>query len=615
MTLPFVLLLLLLLGIFSFFNLVESINSEIRDTRTINQILAKTVAARQTTLLSQQVDGLLSSRPMIKSIIFYPIAAPESTLSQEQNIKNFFFDSYLGISEPVYLTDKSNAVENSDMPNLIGYIHTTLDLAHIRRHWLISSLPMFGVIALLSAAILAAALYMVKRVTQRLPFLEKLSQDTLSIDFNQASVEQIDAVIQTANVHNQQNAQKSQRWIFEKALVYLLNSIRLQSFRYFELDKKLQNLLQSNLAQTIERAKIDNVMVIEVKMALKRMQAGLQLLTNHYISQEQQDAVVIIEQGVTELGQKMDQIIQLQRIERGQIGIEQHNFDPDSLIEQLLEKYSKIADDKQVALLYKNYHAKYMLEGDTQKITTIIASLVENALQYTTHGHIEITSRIFHLQDNLKWQVAVSDTGIGIPQKHFEDIFDPFFQVHPEDYAEISLLGVDLSLVKKLTKMINAEIHLSSIEGEGSIFTVTFLVNDWAQHFDKTLLHDKKIAFLSPQISQQDAYQNLAKRFKDAGANIEYFDNIEVLISHLPLYKFEAVLLMPYYTQDELMDLVEHIRGHEQRIRMRIIYYYEMNHAPNFDELRAAGVDYFEEFVIGDNNQDNYVKNLLKILS
>lgn len=296
--------------------------------------------------------------------------------------------------------------------------------------------------------------------------------------------------------------------------MYLLNNIRLQSHKLHETEQDLQHLKQTLLSQTIEHAKIQNVVVLELKVALKHIQAGLQLLVTHYIGQEQQDAVEIIEQGVVELNQKMDKIIQLQRIERGQIGVEQQSFDLNGLIEDLLATYTQLAEERNLTLNYKNYHARYTLEGDTQKITTILASLIENALQYTEKGAITITSRVYHLQEAIQWQVAVSDTGIGIDGVNFDKIFDPCFQVNPDGYQDIAMFGVGLSLVKKLAQMIGAQVEVESQLGIGSTFTVNFLLKDRTQHFDRVLLENKHLALLY----QSQTYQILGKKLRNAGA-------------------------------------------------------------------------------------------------
>jgi signal transduction histidine kinase len=111
------------------------------------------------------------------------------------------------------------------------------------------------------------------------------------------------------------------------------------------------------------------------------------------------------------------------------------------------------------------------LYGDPQRLNQILMNLVENAIKFTNKGSIRV--RIFQ-PDNNCWSLEVTDTGIGIPDAAQARIFDAFWQVEGT-YNDGNNLGVGLglSIVKQLTTLMDGQISVSSIEGQGSTFTVT----------------------------------------------------------------------------------------------------------------------------------------------
>ncbi|MBR7551291.1 hypothetical protein KC220_22380, partial [Mycobacterium tuberculosis] len=92
---------------------------------------------------------------------------------------------------------------------------------------------------------------------------------------------------------------------------------------------------------------------------VSRIESGLQLLHNQYISAEQKDAVEIISLGKDDLNAKLDQIIQINRIDKGQIGVSAYQFSPTALITQIVNDYQPLAAEKNIALTAKPYHADY----------------------------------------------------------------------------------------------------------------------------------------------------------------------------------------------------------------------------------------------------------------
>lgn len=117
---------------------------------------------------------------------------------------------------------------------------------------------------------------------------------------------------------------------------------------------------------------------------------------------------------------------------------------------------------KGLELVSRVHHTGYTLEGDTTKIQQILNTLINNAIKFTENGQVVIESQLTHLNESMRWQVHIIDTGIGIEDVHFEDIFLPFFQVDSSQTREYEGIGVGLPVIKQIAQLIGASIEVSS---------------------------------------------------------------------------------------------------------------------------------------------------------
>jgi PAS domain S-box-containing protein len=107
--------------------------------------------------------------------------------------------------------------------------------------------------------------------------------------------------------------------------------------------------------------------------------------------------------------------------------------------------------------------------ADHARLCQVLSSLVSNAIKYNRPGgEIRVVARA--LDDRV--EIAVSDTGVGVPAARLPDIFQPFNRLGREGGAILGA-GVGLAISKRLVEAMGGDLRVDSVEGEGSIFTVT----------------------------------------------------------------------------------------------------------------------------------------------
>ncbi|MEE0887496.1 MAG: ATP-binding protein [Treponema sp.] len=175
----------------------------------------------------------------------------------------------------------------------------------------------------------------------------------------------------------------------------------------------------------------------------------------------------------------VNDIIKLSKLDEKSISMEKEPIELLGLSKEIAKILSASAKTKNVTL---------KVHGDTGKIFGVqpviyemIYNLIDNAIKYNKqNGTVEVIIKDENKNSSEnepfagKTTISVRDTGIGIPKNEQERVFERFYRVDKSRSKELGGTGLGLSIVKHAAKYHNATINLSSKEGEGSTFTVTF---------------------------------------------------------------------------------------------------------------------------------------------
>jgi len=141
-----------------------------------------------------------------------------------------------------------------------------------------------------------------------------------------------------------------------------------------------------------------------------------------------------------------------------------------AVAERLLQDYHERFTEKEL-LASVAHHGPARVRADARALEQILVNLVDNAIKYTEPGG-SVTVRVEEEDDRVV--VHVEDTGIGVPARDRERIFERFYRVDKARSRELGGTGLGLSIVKHLVQAQGGEISLvASAPGEGSTFRFT----------------------------------------------------------------------------------------------------------------------------------------------
>ncbi len=200
----------------------------------------------------------------------------------------------------------------------------------------------------------------------------------------------------------------------------------------------------------------------------------------------------IIKQRSTDLLNLINEILDLSKIETGQLPI---NIEDCNLADLFKELYLFFINHRQnigktnIDLQFISDCApqQMIVRTDVGKLKQIFINLIYNALKFTHKGIIQFGCKT---DDNNKMMFFVSDTGIGIPENKQTVIFERFVQLDIENRSALGGTGLGLSIVKGLVELLGGEITLKSIVGEGSTFyfSVPYQIHESSNNKAKTPL-------------------------------------------------------------------------------------------------------------------------------
>ena len=164
----------------------------------------------------------------------------------------------------------------------------------------------------------------------------------------------------------------------------------------------------------------------------------------------------------------INDLLSLVKMDRTSTDLNISEVDINSLVELIMRRLRPIAQRRDVQLVYESLRP-VTASVDEVKLTLALSNLVENAIKYNKeHGFVKVTLDA----DHQFFTVKVEDSGVGIPEDALEHIYERFYRVDKSRSREIGGTGLGLAITKSAILMHRGSVKVSSIEGEGTDFTV-----------------------------------------------------------------------------------------------------------------------------------------------
>lgn len=185
------------------------------------------------------------------------------------------------------------------------------------------------------------------------------------------------------------------------------------------------------------------------------------------VTDSQNEMLAIIKSNAVRLIKLIGELLDISKIESGKMEMEVKLVGLSGIVKSTLDEMGPLAVNKKILFEMSLPQGLDDIYGDENKIKQVLVNLIGNALKFTREGgkiSVVVTER-----DN-ELQVAVIDTGIGIPKEYFAKVFEKFMQVDTSSTRAAGGTGLGLSIAKAIVEAHRGRIWLESEEGKGTAF-------------------------------------------------------------------------------------------------------------------------------------------------
>lgn len=172
------------------------------------------------------------------------------------------------------------------------------------------------------------------------------------------------------------------------------------------------------------------------------------------------------------LGAQLDTLLDVSKLDAGVVPVNKTTFSLSAFVARLESEYRPVAGAKGLALVTQ-CPRDAMCATDEVLLARIVRNLLENAIKYTAAGEVAIrVAGARPEEDTAGWVIGVEDTGIGIPEAEHERVFEEFYQLGNPERDRTRGLGLGLSIVRRLARLLELRIEMDSVPGRGTRFAI-----------------------------------------------------------------------------------------------------------------------------------------------
>lgn len=245
--------------------------------------------------------------------------------------------------------------------------------------------------------------------------------------------------------------------------VLLTESLRMR-FEKEALAEKLREQMVATELASQEKTRFLATASHDLRQPLHAIALFGSALVNELGERPEKENALRLMGAVNTLGQSLDTMLDISRLDAGVITPQWQAVSVNGLFQSLNQSFVGLASEKDLQLRFRS--SPLWVHSDPELLRRLLSNLIDNAIKYTQQGGVLVVAR---LRGSEVW-LEVFDTGIGIASEQLSRVFEEFYQVDNPGRDRAQGLGIGLSIVRRLSRLLSHPVSLRSQPGKGSCF-------------------------------------------------------------------------------------------------------------------------------------------------
>ncbi|RLA94204.1 MAG: diguanylate cyclase, partial [Deltaproteobacteria bacterium] len=298
-------------------------------------------------------------------------------------------------------------------------------------------------------------------------FFEKKELRNYEVEYKAKNGKRIPMLFNSSTIRDQEDK--------TKGIICVATDITKRKIAEKEMLKVREEALSASRAKSEFLASMSH----EIRTPLNAIVGMAELLSDTQLNEEQKDYLNMIKISAHNLLEIINDILDLSKIEAGELELEETEFNLEDLVETTCISLAPKVHKKGLELIchLKPDVPEYIM-SDSTRLRQVLINLIGNAIKFTEKGEIVVNVEKAKKKEkgSVLLHFSVSDTGIGIPKERQEKIFESFTQADTSTTRKYGGTGLGLTISKRLVEKMGGKIWVESEPGKGSTFHFTIRV-------------------------------------------------------------------------------------------------------------------------------------------
>ena len=328
----------------------------------------------------------------------------------------------------------------------------------------------------------------------------------------------------------------------------------------------------------------------EMRTPMQSVYGLLELIELEETSDSVNEMVKVAKESASALLEILDDVLEFSKMDAGKMELDDFEVPLRTLVRGVIEALSVQIKGRDIMLVDRfAKDVPFVVKGDPKRLRQILINLVGNALKFTEKGEILISVKVV-TKLPLVLRFEVRDTGIGLTDAACARLFKPFNQADNTTSRKFGGTGLGLSICKKITDLMDGEIGVTSVEGDGSTFWFeipTSVIDGQVLDFDLPDLVG--LSVLSVEDHPQGA-KEIVNSLVSMGAYVESCATVKEALDLVNRRPFDVGVIDQGLPDGTGLDLIRQIS--EMKPFMGCLMYTARDDAGLRNSLQSLGFDY-----------------------